>query len=396
MAGCDNYQEVIVSLIPARPHAPDARDASAAGDAGWPDAYGRVIAEIGCPAYCCTPAGAILHCNPSARRLWGGCPTPAEEGRWDGFVSLSRPDGSPVEKSASPAALAARTGIAPPPTELVAQSKDGHRRSLVIHARPVTRDGGATVGVLCSLTDISERCRLEHEARLARDNREVFLRMLAHELRNPLSPVMSVAAVLRRQPQAPDVVRMGCMVERQTRQLARLIGDLLDASRIEHACDIPVAMRATSVGSVLELARDVADGVLRGRGQALCLDGEAPDAALWCDPERLAQALGNALLNASEFSDDGAEISLAIAVEGPLLEVQVTDSGIGVEAGELHAMFEPFRKFAAHPARAPSGAGLGLAIARSVCTAHGGMVSAYSAGRGQGTRLRFVLPVVAS
>src|SRR5438067_902402 len=257
MAVCDKYQEDNVTFVPDRPHAPHAPPGADGSGAGWPDAYGRVIAQIGCPAYCCTPGGAILHCNPSAQRLWGGCPSPLDEGHWDGFARLSRPDGTPVEKSASPAALAARTGIAPPPTELVAESKDGQRRSLVIHARPVIQADGATVGVLCSLTDISERCRLEHEAREARDNRYVFLRMLAHELRNPLSPVMSVAAVLRQQPQAPDVVRMGCMVERQTRQLARLIGDLLDTSRIEQACDIPVAMRASSVGSVLELARDV-------------------------------------------------------------------------------------------------------------------------------------------
>jgi signal transduction histidine kinase len=108
----------------------------------------------------------------------------------------------------------------------------------------------------------------------------------------------------------------------------------------------------------------------------------------------LAQALSNALLNASEFSDDGAEISLAVMINGALLEMVVTDCGIGVEANELLAMFEPFRKFAAHPTRTPAGAGLGLAIARSVCRAHGGMVSADSAGRGRGTRLRFMLPVV--
>jgi signal transduction histidine kinase len=187
---------------------------------------------------------------------------------------------------------------------------------------------------------------------------------------------------------------MARVIERQTRQLARFIADLLDGARIEHACDIAVAMRASSIATVLELARDVADGILRARGQTLYVDAGAPDAALWCDPERVAQALGNALLNASEFSDDGAEICVSIAIDGALLEVQVTDRGIGVEAAQLTAMFEPFRKCAAHPARAPSGAGLGLAIARSVCRAHGGMVSAHSAGPGRGTRLRFILPVV--
>ncbi len=74
--------------------------------------------------------------------------------------------------------------------------------------------------------------------------------------------------------------------------------------------------------------------------------------------------------------------------------MSVSDHGIGVEASELPAMFEPFRKLAAHPRRAPSGAGVGLAIARSICVSHGGTVFAHSAGPGQGTRLEFILPVV--
>lgn len=364
----------------------------------WPDMYGKVIDQIACPAYCCTPTGAILHGNRSARRLWGAAPLPIEDGCWDGFAALYRPDGSWIEKSASPAALAARTGVAPPATELVAESSDGQRRCLVVHARPIHGDKGATIGVLCSLTDISERRRLGQEVQFARDRREDFLRVLAHELRNPLASVMTGAAILRRQPGELGVVSMACVIERQTRQLARFIDDLLDASRVEQACDIPVAMRAASFRDVMALARDVAEGVLCGRGQTLRVDlGVAEsvlDTTLWCDPERLAQALGNALLNASEFSDDGAEVALVVEIDGAFLEISVSDNGIGVETSELPAMFEPFRKLAGHPMRAPSGAGLGLAIARSICVAHGGMVSAHSAGPSQGTRLKFMLPVV--
>jgi len=377
-----------VTSIPVEPYASDA------DGAGWPHAYRKAIAQIACPAYCCTPAGAVLHCNGAARRLWGGAPSSAQEGCWDGFAALYRTDGTPVAKASSPAALAARTGVAPPSTELVAEAANGERRCLVVHARPVAQADGATVGVLCTLTDISVQRDLEQAARLVSADREAFLRMLAHELRNPLSSVMSVAAFLRRQPDGADVARMAGVIERQTGQLARFIGDLLDAARIEHACDIPVALRESTVGGVLQLVRDVTDGVMRGRGQTLSVAMNATDAVLWCDPDRLAQALGNALLNASEFSDDGAGIAMAVAIDGTLLEVHVTDSGIGVEGDALLAMFEPFRKCGGHPGRVDSGAGLGLAIARSICRAHGGMVSAHSAGRGTGTRLRFMLPVV--
>ena len=362
-----------------------------------PDIYGQLIEQIGCPAYFCKPDGAVLHCNSAARRLWGGFPAPTEEARWDGFAALYRTDGSMLEKSASPAALAVG-GAVLPPTELVAESADGQKRRLVIHARPVFRADGVTAGVLCSLTDISERHRLEHEAALALASRTGFLRVLAHELRNPLASVMAVAAILRRQPAEPGIARMARVIERQTRQLARFIDDLLDGARIDHACDIPVAMRAASLDEVLACARDMVEDLLRERGQQLHTEidmrEQGWDAVLWCDPERLGQALGNALHNASQYSDNGARISLAVAIDGVFLDIQVLDAGIGVEAGELLLMFEPFRKFAAHPGRAASGAGLGLAIARSVTRAHGGRLSAESAGRGQGTSLRFLLPVV--
>lgn len=358
----------------------------------------RVIDQIACPAYCCTPAGAVLHCNRAARRLWGAAPSPAEDGRWDGFASLCRPDGSPVEKASSPAALAARTGVAPPPTELVAQSNDGQTRCVMVHAQPVRGADGVTAGVLCSLTDISERRRLRREIESVRGDREDFLRVLAHELRNPLASVMTVATILRRRPGEPGIVSMARVIERQTRQLARFIDDLLDAARIEHASDVPVTKRAASLDEVLAPARDVVAGVLGRRSQTLRVHldagAEAPETMLWCDPGRLAQALGNVLLNASEFSDDGAEIALAVSVDGEVLDMSVSDHGIGVEASELSAMFEPFRKLAAHPRRAPSGAGVGLAIARSICVSHGGTVFAHSAGPGQGTRLEFILPVV--
>ena len=363
-----------------------------------PDAYGQLIEQIGCPAYFCSPGGAVLHCNSAARRLWGERPSPAEEACWDGFAALYRTDGSVLEKSASPAALAVRSGAAVPPTELVAESADGQKRCLVIHARPVGRAGSAAAGVLCSLTDISERRRLEYEAAFARDSRTGFLRVLAHELRNPLASVMAVAAILRRQPGEPGIARMARVIERQTRQLARFIDDLLDGARIDHACEIPVAMRAASLDEVLACARDMVEGLLRERGQQLHTEIDLREPAwngvLWCDPERLGQALGNALHNASQYSDNGAGISLAVAVDGVFLEIRVIDAGIGVEAGELLLMFEPFRKFASHPGRVASGAGLGLAIARSVTHAHGGQVSADSAGRGLGTCLRFLLPVM--
>lgn len=361
---------------------------------GWPFAYEWAIDQIACPAFCCTPAGSVLYSNASARRLWGRAPDAAQTGRWHGFAAVYDEQGGKLEGAASPAALAASTGAAQAPAEFITESFDGQRRRLVIHARPILDAAGGVAGVLCSLTDVSERRRLEQEVLQADAQRDAFLRILAHELRNPLAPIMSVAQAMRRATSEPGLVRMAAIVERQTRQLAQFITDLLDASRIAHAGDIPITMRRCSVGEVVNLACDVAIVPIQARGQTLRIDTGEPTVTLLCDPGRVAQALGNGLLNASAYSDDGAEIALSVTVDGVLLEIEVLDRGIGVAPQRLAELFQPFFQLDHHPARVQSGAGLGLAIARSVCEAHGGMVSAHSAGPDQGLRLRFVLPVV--
>ena len=381
-----------VARIPERRRTTDRRGESAL------HAHGLLIGEIACPAYCCTLDGAVRYANSSARRLWGAWPDPDQVGRWGGFTALYRADGSALDEPASPAALAARTGLAQPPSELLAESSDGSKRCVVIHARPVLDADGASTGVLCSMTDISEQRRLEDHVKFVHESRAGFLHVLAHELRNPLAPVMAAATLLQRQPGGPGIDRMAGVIARQTKKLARFVDDLLEGSRIEQAFDMPVSRRASNVDEVLAHACDVVGCVLSERGQTLNVafspEEQVRSTMLWCDPERLAQALGGALLNASQFSDDGAAISLAVAIDGVFLELLVSDHGIGVEQAELSLLFQPFRKFAMHPGRAASGAGLGLAIARSVSRAHGGTVSADSAGRGQGMRLRFVLPVV--
>ena len=102
-----------MTRIPERRRATDRRGGTAL------EACGLVIAQLACPAYCCTAGGAVRHANNAARRLWGACPDPGENGRWDGFTALYGPDGSALDGPVSPAALAARTGLAQPPAELL-------------------------------------------------------------------------------------------------------------------------------------------------------------------------------------------------------------------------------------------------------------------------------------
>jgi signal transduction histidine kinase len=358
----------------------------------WPESYAWAIEQMPCPAYTCSATGAIVHCNAAAKRIWGQLSTPLENVRWDGFTTLRSTEGAPIDKSASPAAEAA-AGESPCPTELLATCDDGQVRRIVIHAKPVFQIDGSVMGSLCCLTDISEKRHLQERARDAAGAREEFLGMLAHELRNPLTPIMTVAGFLQRSNNDPTIARMAAVVQRQTRQLARFISDLLDASRVDRIQELRVQPRSCTEDDILALALDAVEPEVTSRNQRLVVQVNDRDAKLRCDPERVGQALGNVLSNASAFTPDGAEICLRVFIEGDVLRAEVVDCGAGISAEDLPHVFEPFERRAVAPGRAPVGAGLGLTIAKGVCEAHGGSIDVRSAGLGQGTTVSLALPI---
>jgi len=361
-------------------------------DNGWPESYAWAIEQMPCPAYCCSLTGALVHVNAAAKRIWGdACPL-LKDMRWDGFETLRSLDGQLLDKKSSPAALAAG-GASPCPTELLAVCRDGQPRRIVIHAKPVFHAGGEVVGALCCLTDISEQRRLQERERDAAHSREEFLAMLAHELRNPLAPIISIAGLLQRANNDPVVSKMAGVVQRQTRQLARFIADLLDASRVDCVHALPVEPRICTKREIVNLSIDAVETLVRSRKQRLIVEVDNADAELMCDPERVAQALGNVLCNASAFTPDGEEICLRVFIEGNVLRAEVIDCGAGIAAEDLQHIFEPFERRALAPGRAPVGAGLGLTIAKGVCEAHGGSIYVRSAGPGMGTTVSLALPV---
>jgi len=362
-------------------------------DCVWPSAHAWAVDQMPCPAYCCATDGTILHCNAAALRIWGGR-QPQGQGAWHGFAALRDLDGNDIGQDDNPYALAT-TGAWPAACEFIAIAWDGLPRRIVVHARPVHHPHDTVAGVLCCLTDISEKHHFRKRIREAGKARNEFLQMLAHELRNPLSPIMSIAGCLRHARGDPAIVRMAAVVERQTRQLARFITDLLDASRVGCLRQLPVAPRSCTEEEVLELALDTVQPQVHARHQNLVVDARERDLALCCDPERVAQALSGVLLNASNFSQDGGAFRLHVTRDDVCLVLQVVDSGLGIAADDLQHVFEPFERGSVQSERAPCGAGLGLTIAKGVCEAHGGSIDVRSAGPGQGTTVCMVLPVLA-
>lgn len=352
----------------------------------WPEHHGWAIDEMPLPAFLCDAHGAVLRANALAVDLWGTTPDPSEMGRWHGWEKVMDADGNPL--SESPVARAINRG-APVSMDVVVQASGRAALRATVFSRPVRDLSDELVGAICAVS-VSGLADLSHA-----EERAAFLSILSHELRNPLSPIMSAAAMLRKTVSDPAAAKMANIVDRQSKQLARFVADLLDASRMHRAAEVPCELKKTHLGEVLDAALDPLEPTLRSRRQTLSEKVIDRSVRLLCDPARVAQALGNILRNASAHSPDGAEIALSACADGDKLLLIVEDRGAGINSEFAKRAAEPFVQGPTAPGRAPSGAGLGLAIARSVCLAHGGSMILDGGAGGQGAHVELVLPVVA-
>ena len=228
------------------------------------------------------------------------------------------------------------------------------------------------------------------------EQKDEFLAMLAHELRNPLGPILNAAELLHAM-SAKDaaVERASQILVRQAGLLTRLVDDLLDAARISRG---KLELRRVAV-DLNELVASVADD-MHGSFHARHIDfrSQVPAMPLWvhADPQRLTQAIGNLLSNAAKFTDAGGRVTLELAADDPgRARLTVTDTGIGMTDELLGRVFESFTQARGNEPRNPSGLGLGTAIARGVIELHGGSITARSAGPGRGSSFIIHLPLQA-
>ncbi|WP_229262169.1 hybrid sensor histidine kinase/response regulator [Duganella guangzhouensis] len=222
------------------------------------------------------------------------------------------------------------------------------------------------------------------EARQAGRAKDEFLAVLGHELRNPLSPIVTSLDLLDRRDD-PSSRKERAMMRRQVQHLRRLVDDLLDVSRISSG-------KFELESQVVNLAEVVRHAVAVAPGQRLTL---AAPVAVWVmgDESRLTQVLNNLLSNAERFGSSATQVMLtADAHEARLV---VIDNGIGMSVELLARVFEPFQQAPQSLARRTGGLGLGLAIVRQIVDLHGGRVSASSPGPGEGSRFEVVLPLTA-
>jgi signal transduction histidine kinase/CheY-like chemotaxis protein len=223
--------------------------------------------------------------------------------------------------------------------------------------------------------------------------KDEFLAVLAHELRNPLTPIRSAVQILRREetPEA-DLRSARETIDRQVCQMTHLIDDLLDVSRISHG-RIELRRERVELAEVVRSALETSRPLVESSGHRLDVELPPGPIPLEGDPTRLAQVFSNLLNNAAKYTERGGQIRLTAEQVDHHVRVRVTDSGIGISPAQLPKLFKMFTQGANSLERAQGGLGIGLGLARSLAEMHGGTVEASSAGLGQGSEFVVRLPV---
>jgi PAS domain S-box-containing protein len=271
--------------------------------------------------------------------------------------------------------------------------EDGKERWLAAWGRAFF-DGDQPTRFIGVTLDITDRKRTE-QALLDADKRKTeFLATLAHELRNPLAPVRFAVKVLQdHTPPSPATDRALMIIGRQVAQLARLIDDLLDVSRIT-SNKVQLRLEPVWLADVVRGAVEATAPLIEAAGQTLRLVLPDEPIALQADATRLVQVFSNLLNNASKFTPSGGAISITATREGSAAVIHVSDTGIGIAPDALPFVFDMFRQEDVSLERSAGGLGIGLTLAKTLVEMHGGSIDARSPGIGGGADFTVTLNTV--
>jgi len=272
---------------------------------------------------------------------------------------------------------------------------DGRYRWFLSRALPIRDAHGAVVRWFGTNTDVTEQRETEQRLVQADRQKDEFIAMLGHELRNPLAALRSAAELLRASTSSdPILAQARDVLDRQTAHMARLLDGLLDVSRIMRG---KIAIKRVAV-DLVDVCRVAAADLRERLGERqLGTRIELPPAPVWVEGDRvrLVQILDNLLTNAAKFTPDGGSISLVLAPEGETAVLRVRDTGCGIDPDQVPLVFTPFWQSEQTLDRSGGGLGLGLALVKSLTELHGGRVEVGSAGRDRGAEFAVRLPLTA-
>jgi signal transduction histidine kinase/DNA-binding response OmpR family regulator len=246
------------------------------------------------------------------------------------------------------------------------------------------------------VTAAYERVRLIRELRNADRRKDEFLATLAHELRNPLAPIRNALHIMQlAEDDAAAIDQARTMMERQLKQMVRLIDDLLDVSRITRG-KLDLRKERVELSAVIGNAVDTTRPLIEAAGHSLTVSLPPHPVYLDADPMRLAQVFSNLLNNAAKYTERGGHLWLTATQGGSDIVITVRDTGIGIPADALSAVFEMFAQVDRSLEKAQGGLGIGLTLVKRLVELHGGTVEARSDGPGKGSEFIARLPIVPS
>ena len=286
----------------------------------------------------------------------------------------------------------------------IRRQNDGAVRWLEWHARTfgfADSRPARVIGVIWDITENIRALQAEREAReeaerargaadQANRTKDEFLAMLGHELRNPLSPILTALKIMQLRNDGTGARERG-VIERQVNRLAELIDDLLDISRITRG-KIELRKRRVELATVVADAIEMASPLIERRGHHLEIQAPSSGLHIEADPTRLAQVVSNLLTNAARYTDPGGRVVVSGRREGAEVTLRVRDNGIGIRPDFLPSIFDLFTQGPRPLDRNEGGLGIGLALVRGLVALHGGSVSAHSEGPGKGSEFVVRLP----
>lgn len=276
---------------------------------------------------------------------------------------------------------------------------DGAVRWIWVKARVLENETGAFERLLGIVSDITERKKLEEELRQlatelsAADHRkDEFLATLAHELRNPLAPIRYGLQILQHtEIGAAEFDDLRSMMERQLRQLIRLVDDLLDVSRIT-SNKLELRLSRVDLRDVISIAMETSRPLMTAHGHELTVAVPDQPLILMADETRLAQVISNLLNNAAKYTRQNGHIQLTVSRRDRQIWISVKDDGIGISAEMLPRVFEMFTQVDHGLEPTQGGLGIGLTLVKRLVEMHGGSVEGRSDGLGKGSEFVVKLP----
>ncbi|MFC5513335.1 ATP-binding protein [Massilia jejuensis] len=266
------------------------------------------------------------------------------------------------------------------------------RRYLDFIYQPIRDAAGAVAGIFVEGSDVTVRKQVEDELRAANRQKDQFLAMLAHELRNPLAPITTAAQLLKLGTLDPKGVRNASeIIARQAEHMTDLVNDLLDVSRVTRGL-VTLEKEELDFNAVVAGALEQVRPLIESKRHSLTMQLSGEPVHVLGDRTRLVQVLSNILNNAAKYTPAGGQLLLRVTAANGWVVVTVGDNGIGIEPDVLPYIFDLFTQAERTPDRSQGGLGIGLALVKSLVALHGGTVDARSAATGRGSEFEICLP----